>query len=180
MKLPHTRISIFIDRKIKLIGDCLSWVWLVLLGIIVLNVVLRYFFGQGRIEFEEVQWHLYSLGFLLGLSYAYSDDVHIRVDVLRANFSPRLTAWIELYGILILLLPFVLLIIYFGIPFVTSSHALGEVSQAPGGLPHRWLIKAALPFGFLLLLAAVVARFTRLWSFLFFDNQSIHEQANGR
>ena len=177
MELPHTRISIFIDKKIEIIGDYLSWVWLLLLGVIVLNVVLRYFFGEGRVEFEEIQWHLYSLGFLLGLSYAYSADAHIRVDVLRATFSPRVTAWIELYGIFILLLPFVLLILYFGLPFVIASYALGEVSQAPGGLPYRWLIKATLPFGFLLLLASVIARFTRVWSFLFFQEPARQDQS---
>ena len=32
-----------------------------------LNVTLRYVFGQGR-ELEELQWHLYALGFLLALS----------------------------------------------------------------------------------------------------------------
>lgn len=165
--LPQTFLSRHIDALLVRLGGWLSWIWLVLLVIIVANVVLRYAFGEGRIEFEEIQWHLYSVGFLLGMSYACQADAHIRVDVLHERLSPRLKAWIELYGILLLLLPFIALVLIYSIPFVTSSYQLGEVSQAPGGLPMRWLIKAALPLGFGLLLLAVISRLSRVWAFLF-------------
>ena len=61
------------------------------LGIIVINVVARYVFDEGRIELEELQWHLYSVGFLFGMSYAYQADTHIRVDVLHERM-PQATA----------------------------------------------------------------------------------------
>ena len=138
-----------------------------LLGIIVLNVLLRYAFGEGRIEFEEIQWHLYSIGFLLGMSYAVQADTHIRVDVIHERLSPRAQAWIELYGIVLLLLPFIALVLIFSVPFVLQSYAVGEVSQAPGGLPLRWAIKAVMPLGFALLLLAALSRLTRVWRFLF-------------
>lgn len=165
--LPETRLSRAIDSFLARLGRWTSWLWLVLLAIIVLNVVLRYAFGEGRIEFEEIQWHIYATGFLLGLSYAYQADAHIRVDVLHERFSPELKAWIELYGILLFLLPFVALVLVFSVPFVLSSFELSEVSQAPGGLPLRWAMKAMLPVGFLLLALAVVSRLSRVWAFLF-------------
>jgi len=167
MRLPETRLSRLVDPVIVRIGAAISWLWLVLMAIIVLNVVLRYAFGEGRIEFEEIQWHVYAVGFLLGLSYAYQADAHIRVDVLRERFGPRLCAWIELYGLLLLLLPYIALVLVFSMPFVAESFDLGEVSQAPGGLPFRWLIKAALPLGFLLLLAAALSRLSRIGKYLF-------------
>jgi TRAP-type mannitol/chloroaromatic compound transport system permease small subunit len=104
---------------------------------------------------------------LLGLAYAYQADAHIRVDVLHERLSERAQAWIELYGILLFLLPFIILILIFSVPFVLVSVQLNEVSQAPGGLPFRWLIKAALPVGFSLLLLAAISRLSRVWSFLF-------------
>ena len=100
-QLPNTKFSKFIDRHVLKVGEILSWIWLALMIIIFLNVVLRYGFSQGRIELEELQWHLYSIGFLFGLSYAYVDDKHIRVDVFHERFSPQLKAWLELYGILL-------------------------------------------------------------------------------
>ncbi len=168
--LPHTTFSRRIDGLINSLGQAMSWLWLVLLCVIVLNVVLRYAFGEGRVEFEEIQWHLYSAGFLLGISFAYSGDNHVRVDVIHERLSARHQAWIELYGILLFLLPFIVLIIFYSLPFVADSFAFGEVSQAPGGLPLRWLIKAVLPLGFSLLLLTTIARLHRVWVFLFGSN----------
>lgn len=171
-ELPHTRLSRLIDPVLQRIGDAVSWLWLVLMLTILCNVVLRYAFGEGRVELEEIQWHLYAVGFLLGLAYALKSDTHIRVDVLHERFPPRLRHWIELYGIVLLLLPFIAVVLAFSIPFVSASFALGETSQAPGGLPLRWLIKAALPCGFALLLAAALSRLSRVWAALFFAHGS--------
>jgi TRAP-type mannitol/chloroaromatic compound transport system permease small subunit len=167
MELPETSLSRVIDPLLVQIGRWTSWLWVVLLAIIVVNVVLRYAFGEGRIEFEEIQWHLYSAGFLLGFGYALQCDAHIRVDVLHERFSPTLKAWVELYGIVLLLLPFIALVLYYSVPFVAASYRLSEISNAPGGLPYRWAIKAMLPVGFLLLLLAVLSRLSRVWRFLF-------------
>lgn len=174
--LPHTAFSTMVDPWIVRLGRLTSWLWAVLLVIIIANVVARHAFGLGRIEFEELQWHLYSAGFLLGLSYAYQADAHVRVDFLHERLSPRHKAWIELYGILLFLLPFIALILVYSVPFVMSSFRFGEVSQAPGGLPLRWFVKAVLPLGFVLLLVAVISRLTRVWALLFRSEAT----ANGR
>lgn len=165
--LPHTRLTLRLDALIRKVGDTLSWIWLVLLATIVLNVVMRYVFGEGRIEFEELQWHLYAIGFLAGVSYAVESDDHVRVDFVRARLSQRTQAWVELYGILLLLLPFISLIVYFSLPFVAYSWQTAEVSAAPGGLPFRWLIKGALLAGFVLLGVAAFSRLLRVSSYLF-------------
>ncbi len=166
-ELPHTRLSRRLDAFVQRIGDWSSWLWLVLLVVVVLNVVLRYAFGEGRIEFEEIQWHLYATGFLLALGYSVVSDDHIRVDFLRDRFSPRGRAWVELYGTLLLLLPFAALVLWFALPFVASSWRQAEVSAAPGGLPFRWAIKSMLVAGFALLALAAGARLLRVCSFLF-------------
>ena len=165
--LPQTPISRLIDPLLAKIGECISWLWLLLLAVIVGNVTLRYVFGEGRIELEEIQWHLYSIGFLLGLSYAFQADAHIRVDVLSQRWPTRWRAWLELYGLLLALLPFIVLVLWYSVPFVASSWAAGEISPSPGGLPLRWLIKAVLPLGFLLLFLAALSRLSRIWRYLF-------------
>jgi len=167
MLLPHTRLSRRIDPILAWLGRLTGWLWLLLLLTIVSNVTLRYVFGEGYVQFEELQWHLYATGFLLGLSYAYQSDAHIRVDLLHEHWSARTRAWIELYGTLLLLFPFLALVLLFSVPFVESSFVLGEVSQAPGGLPLRWLIKSMLPLGFTLLLLAALSRLSRVWALLF-------------
>ena len=165
--LPETKLSRWIDPVLIKIGQTISWLWLLLLAIIVLNVVLRYVFGEGRIEMEEIQWHIYSTGFLLGIGYTFQADGHVRVDVIHERLSPKIQAWLELYGIVLCVLPFAALVLIYTVPFVATSFALGEVSVSPGGLPYRWFIKSMLFIGFFLLLLAAVSRLSRVWAYLF-------------
>jgi TRAP-type mannitol/chloroaromatic compound transport system permease small subunit len=107
------------------------------------------------------------VGFLGGLAYCVPRDAHIRIDILRDRLDPRMQAWIELYGILLLVLPFSALVFVFALPFVAESWLSGEVSPSPGGLAMRWLIKAALPVGMLMLVVAYTSRLLRVWRLLF-------------
>lgn len=166
-ELPATSFSQRIDALIRRIGEATSWVWVALVAVITVNVVLRYVFGQGRIEFEELQWHVYAVGFLIGLSYCYEADDHVRIDVLHEGFNPRLKAWIEFIGILVFLLPFLAVILIYAVPFIAYSFSINEVSEAPGGLPLRWAIKAFLFIGVALLLLSTAARLLRVTVLLF-------------
>ena len=170
--LPQTPFSKRIDPVLVAIGNGISWIWVLLLAVIVCNVLLRYVFGEGRVEFEEIQWHLYSVGFMLGLGYALQADAHMRVDVLHERLRPRTQAWIELYGSVLFVLPFVALMLIYGAHFVADSFLTNEVSSSPGGLPYRWAIKAVLVLGFALLGVASFSRITRLWKFLFLSPRS--------
>ena len=167
LPLPETPFSRVVDPILVAIGHAVSWLWIVLLAVIVCNVVLRYALSKGRIEFEEIQWHLYSIGFMLGLAYALQADAHVRVDVLHERLRPTTQAWIDLYGILLFVLPFVALMVLYGARFVANSFVTGEVSSSPGGLPFRWAIKSVLVVGFALVGLAATSRLTRLWKFLF-------------
>jgi len=166
-ELPETRASRHIDAFLVRLEDGVGWIWLVLLAVITVNVVARYAFGEGRIEFEELQWHLYAVGFLVGIASGVASDVHVRVDVLRERFRPRTRAWIELYGLLLLLLPFVALVLVYSVPFAALAFESGEVSVSAGGLPYRWVIKGALGAGFGLLGLAALSRLLRVFAFLF-------------
>ena len=166
MNLPDTRFSRPIDTFLHWIGAGISWLWVILMVIIVVNVFARYLFAEGRIEFEEIQWHLYSTGFMLALGYAMVTDSHIRVDVLHERFSPRIQAWIDLYGLILFVLPFAAMMIFYAIPFVAYSFETSEVSASPGGLPFRWAIKSVLLIGFVLLGLATLSRISRLTAFL--------------
>ena len=166
IELPETPTSRAIDRVLTAVGRLASWLWVVLLAVVIFNVTLRYLFQQGRIELEELQWHINAVAFLLAIAYAYRVDAHIRIDLVSNKLSPRMQAWIELYGTLLLLLPFVGAVLVFSWPFVAHSWQVSEISSSPGGLPLRWLLKGVLPAAFLLLLAAIISRLSRLWAYL--------------
>ena len=58
--------------------------------------------------------------------------------------------WIDLLGHLLFLMPFVLLMVYFLVPYVLMSYRSGEGSSSAGGL-IVWPAKAILLAGFVLL-----------------------------
>jgi TRAP-type mannitol/chloroaromatic compound transport system permease small subunit len=164
---PRTAPSDVLEKVVELIGKLCSWLWVVLIVLIVTNVILRYIMRTNYIAMEEMQWHLYAVGFLMALSFAMLHDGHVRVDVVAERLQLRTRAWIELLGILLLILPFVYVVVTYAIPFVERSYQIGEVSAAPGGLAHRWIIKSFIITGFVFIAIAAIARLMRVTAFLF-------------
>jgi len=142
----------FIDNLNEWIGKCISWLNPVLVLLITLNVILRYFFNYSSAWMKELEWHLFSVLFLLGASYTLKHDEHVRVDIFYQRFGPRARALINLTGTLIFLLPGCYLVIWSSLPFVEMAWKFKENSPDPGGLGMRYLLKAVLPLGFLLII----------------------------
>jgi TRAP-type mannitol/chloroaromatic compound transport system permease small subunit len=69
----------------------------------------------------------------------------------RRVMNDRRRAWVNLLGTLLFLYPFAVLIIVSSWPFVRNAFMIGEGSPDPGGLPYRYLLKAAIPVCFALL-----------------------------
>ena len=164
--LPHTKISARLDKFVTKVGEYSSWLWIITIGFILYSVVSRYLFGQGSVMLEEVQWHLAGAAWLIGLSYTLVDNEHVRVDVLHERLSRKSQAWIEVFGLALLLLPFLFITLNEMIPYVYSSYEQGEVSISPNGLPYRWLIKLFLPLAIVLLIIASFSRLLRVIALL--------------
>lgn len=164
---PRTWLSDRIEAFVEGVGTAINWIWAILMVIIVATVGMRYLYGGNTIWIEEVQWHLFSIGFMLALGYAILHDAHVRVDVLAAQFRPRMRATIELLLIVLILFPLVYLILIYAIPFVQASYSRGESSSAPGGLTNRWLIKSVIVIAFINIGLAALARLLRVCAFLF-------------
>ena len=151
-----------LDRVVYVVGEVFHWIWIALLAVIIINVILRYVFSRGMIELEELQWYLYAVGWLIGLSYTFISDDHVRVDVLHEKLSYRGKLWFEMGGLLLLFLPFVLFVVIYAVPFVELSWETNERSTSANGLPARWLVKGFLLFSFVLLVLAGVSRLLKV------------------
>ncbi|WP_428772364.1 TRAP transporter small permease subunit [Vibrio sp.] len=147
------RSLIYIERLFNRFGEFLGWLssvlFILLLANVVYDVVMRYVFNDVSIAFQEMEWHLFSTVFLLGIPYAIKAGGHVRVDIFYERLSFRAQAIIDLFGCVLFLFPFCLLVAWYGIDFAKESYALGETSGDPGGLPYRWIIKAMIPVSFL-------------------------------
>ena len=163
---PIPRISKVLDRFITGIGESAAWLNVVLIAVIITQVTLRYVFSKGLVILEEMQWHLYAVVIMIGLSYCATHDSHIRLDLLHHRFSQRRKEVIELFGTLFLLLPMVILMLMHSWPFVSESFRITEASDSVVGLPYRWVVKSFLLIGFGLLGLAGVSRVIRAAAFL--------------
>lgn len=148
-----------IDRFNEAVGRALSWLVLALTLLVAYDVTMRYFFQSGSIAIQELEWHLFSLIFLLGAAYTLKHDAHVRLDLFyKSRFmDARRRAWVNLAGSLLFLIPFCVLVAVSAWPFVSQAYLFTEGSPDPGGLPFRWILKAAIPLGFLLLVAQGLA-----------------------
>jgi len=141
-----------IERGLWVVGVGTAWSSLILLIVVsVYDIVARRYYNTGSTRLQELEWHLFFALVMLSLGLACLRDDHVRIDILRARFSPRARAWIELAGWALAMVPFCAVVTYFGSRWAWRSYAEGEVALAAMGLPFRWIIKSALPVGTVLL-----------------------------
>ncbi|PLX99618.1 MAG: C4-dicarboxylate ABC transporter permease [Desulfuromonas sp.] len=147
-----------IERSIDRFSDVLGWIAGFLMFVMLANVfydaIMRYFFRTGSIAMQEMEWHIFSVVFLLGIAYALKDDGHVRVDILYDRFSPKWKAIVNIAGTFIFLIPLAVLIANGSTWFVHEAYTQGEISGDPGGLTHRYLIKSVIPVAFVFLIVA--------------------------
>lgn len=156
MKQLADRLDWFIDK----VGRITGWCAFALVCVMAFNVLLRYFFRTGSVAMQELEWHLMAPICLLGLSYALLHDGHVKVDILYGSFPDRVKKLIDVISMLLVCIV-VAILIYLSIPYVEQSYSIGEQSPDPGGLTHRWILKAMLPLGFSLLLIQSFAALLR-------------------
>ena len=154
MLIRLLKISIFLQNVVSYIGKLGSWLALPLIFIIMFDIITRRFFILGSTKLQEMEWHLHTALFLLVLGYAYIKNSHVRIEIVREKYSAVLKSIFEILGILLFLIPYTIMVIFYGIDFVNRSYELKEVSSALTGLSHRWIIKSFIPLGMFLLLIA--------------------------
>lgn len=166
MKFLHT-ICKSIETTVERTGRWIDWLSLLLVVIVCGDVLLRSVFRYSLPALQEGAWHLFGLIFLLGAAYTLKYDRHVRVDVFYTRFSPRLQAGINILGTLLFLIPFSVVIMWTAFPFIANSYSIGETSPEAGGLPARYLLKAAIPLGFAMLILQSIALMIKWMTIIF-------------
>jgi TRAP-type mannitol/chloroaromatic compound transport system permease small subunit len=143
-------LSRAIDRINEFIGKWVGWLILVSILISAGNAVIRKAFNMSSNAWLEAQWYLFGAAFMLAAAYTLKQNEHIRIDIVYGMFSRRVQHWIDLFGHVFFLMPFVVLMVYYFVPYVLLSYRSGEMSPNSGGL-IVWPAKAILLAGFILL-----------------------------
>jgi TRAP-type mannitol/chloroaromatic compound transport system permease small subunit len=115
------------------------------------NALIRYGFDWSDNWPLELQWYLFGAAVMLGASYTFQRNEHVRVDLIYGHVSERAQLWIDIFGIVFFLFPSCILFSWLAWKslFLPSWEIL-EQSSNSGGLP-RYPIKFIVPLGFALL-----------------------------
>jgi TRAP-type mannitol/chloroaromatic compound transport system permease small subunit len=140
-----------IDAFQERVGRFTSFVTLAMVLVVFSDVVLRYGLSRSSVFMQEMEWHLFAVGYLLAAGYTMLYDEHVRVDIVYSSWSPRRKALANFIFAFVFFFPSVILVIYTTIPFLKNSFMVNEGSPDPGGVPARWALKSMIIVGFVLL-----------------------------
>ena len=161
--MEKTQFSYYLDTVSKYSGGIAAVLVLLLSLLVAYDAGMRYLFSAGSIALQEVEWHLFDMIFLLGLSYALKHDKHVRVDIFFEKYSPDAKYIVQILSMLFLLIPFSLLFLNDALDMTFQSYLQHEVSPDPGGLGSRWVIKAVLVFSFVLLIMQALSEILKAY-----------------
>ena len=142
----------WIDTLNEWIGRGVAWVTLGLVLVVFIDVVMRYLFNTSFVFTQELEWHIFGFIFLMGAGYTLLHDGHVRVDIIYQRLGYKASAWVNLVGVILFLIPGCIMVITTSWKFTANSFSIMEGSPDPGGIPLRFLIKGCIPVGFTLLL----------------------------
>ncbi|MFS4437661.1 TRAP transporter small permease subunit [Paracoccaceae bacterium GXU_MW_L88] len=145
-------LSRVIDRVTLLVGKAVSWLILVAVLVSATNAVIRKVFDTSSNAWLEMQWYLFGAAFLGAAAYTLQQNEHIRIDIVYGRWSRRTQHWIDLFGHLFFLMPFVIITLWLAWPYFMRSFNSGEMSNNAGGL-ILWPSKLLVVLGFGLLFA---------------------------
>ncbi len=140
-----------VDLLNTFVGKAVGWLVLIAVLVSSANATIRYLFSNSSNAWLELQWYLFSAVFLLCAGYTLLKNEHIRIDIILGRLSPPARHWIEIFGLVVFLVPLCVVMLYEGWPYFLQSYPAEQSSNAGGLL--RWPVKLMILVGFVLLLA---------------------------
>lgn len=154
-------LSRAIDWINESIGRAVGWLILISIFVSAGNATIRKIApAYSSNAWLELQWYLYGAAFMMAAAYTLKQNEHIRIDILYGMWSRKAQHRIDLFGHVFFLLPFVTLMVWLLIPYVTRSFNSGEYSSNSGGL-ILWPAKALLLIGFAQLVAQALSEIVK-------------------
>ena len=155
-----------IDRLNAAIGRTVAWACLLVVLVQFAVVVMRYAFGAGSIWLTESIIYGHATLLMLAAAWTLREGGHVRVDIFYADAGPHRRALIDLCGALFLLLPFMMVLLWFAVPYVARSWSIMETSRETSGLPGVYLLKTLIPLFAAMLALQGVAQAIRAFAVL--------------
>ncbi|WP_071461796.1 TRAP transporter small permease subunit [Polynucleobacter asymbioticus] len=146
-----SKLSNGIDRINQMLGNAASIMILLSCVVSAANALMRYGFDISNNWPLELQWYLFSAAVMLGAAYTLKRNEHVRVDLIYSHLSDRGRLRVDLFGLIVFLMPACLLFTWLSwTTLFYPSWLIQEHSFNSGGLA-RYPIKFVVPFGFFML-----------------------------
>ena len=138
-------------RAIDRLGDAAAVLakWALLAACVISggNAIVRFAIGISSNGWLEIQWYLFGAGVMLGAAQVLRMNEHVRVDLFYGRWPARTQVFMDLFGLLVFLLPIMGLFAWLSWPLFVDMLRSGESSPNAGGL-IRWPAMLMLPLGF--------------------------------
>ena len=145
------RLAEGIDAINNVFGKIAMWAILASCVISCGNAFIRFIFSNSSNGWLEIQWYLFATAVMLGASNVLRLNEHVRVDLIYGQVSARRKVQIDLFGLIVFLLPVMSLMLVLSWPLFYDKWVIGEMSSNAGGL-LRWPVWLMLPLGFFMVL----------------------------
>lgn len=168
-------LSHFVQRQYQFqntLGKWVAWGTLSLVIITALVVVLRYGFNTGSIALQESVMYNHAILFMLGMSYTYAHDQHVRVDVLYSQLDTHKKALVNLVGTVLFALPVMAFVIWASWDYIGTSWQIKESSAEAGGIAYLYMLKTLIAIMAGLVILQSLAVLTQAYLTLFTDVQN--------
>lgn len=156
------RLADFLDGVSRVTAGMVRWLALVMVLVQFAIVVGRYVFGVNSIAAQESVLYMHSTLFMLGAGYTLLVDKHVRVDVFYAKAAAKTRRNIDIFGHLLLLIPSMLVLLYWSWPSVRNSWKILEGPISVGGIEAVFLMKSLIPAFCVLLILQSLSLLIRL------------------
>lgn len=150
------RLSQWIDRLSQAAATVAVVLVLLCALISVGNALSRYLFDRSSNAWLEMQWYMFAAIVMLGAAHLLCKNGHIRIDLLYLRLSQRQKLYLDLFGLLLFVIPFCLAMVIYGWPWFLEAWEINERSANAGGL-IRWPVKILIPIGFALLILQAIS-----------------------
>tara|TARA_B100000029_G_scaffold245199_1_gene242327 strand:- start:55 stop:525 length:471 start_codon:yes stop_codon:yes gene_type:complete len=154
----------YLEKTINSLGRFISLMIPVMVILMIVIIVARYFLGIGLTGIQELVMYIHALIFLGCAGYVQYKDEHVRVDIFYRDASNKYKNKVNLILGILFLMPMVFVIGYFSIDLVEMSWKIKEISTEAGGLNYVYIQKTLiLLFPLSLLLTIIYQLREKLW-----------------
>ncbi len=158
MRARFLRLAQQLDRGARAVCGTAA---LLLVGLVLTIVVLRYGFGTGTVRLQDAAAYAFAVFLIFSLPVCMAQGGHVRVEALSERLPPGYLRAADRVALVLFLIPVFGLIIWAGWSDLAYAWRVREGSVSTGGLPGLFLVRTAMPIAAFLMIVQGTAAVLR-------------------